>query len=414
MKLQVCKRKFGLLSLSVLIGLFGHSVLGQESDGTAPEITTLNIPSKLPFVDRTQFAIRGEITYSVPTEINDGLEVDDARKYANLDGIQAYLNGIEEQNQKYRIGKEVRYKKGKGKKKILGNIDSVLIAKDGKLVLEEYFADARQDKLHYQMSITKSIVAHCIGKAIDLGKIGSENDFVLDYLPEVDRSKVAPSVDTLTIKDLLTMSSGIRYKAANHKGTGHKEAITVDNHAELYLANTRPITIDKRFKYDGTNVDLLVHTLHNATGLTLAQAAEKYLFTPLGIEHYRFEKSACGLDKGAAGMGLTSRDMMKVGLMTMNNGVYKGNQVLSKSWIERETAVHANKDKPSSYGYLWWSHEAEVNGTTYRVRSARGAGGQFIFMVPELQLSAVFTSYYANNHPIKHFEEIIIPAFVQE
>ena len=397
----------GVLSVSVIMGSMALPAMARESDGTAPEVTTLNIPSKLPFVDRPRFAIRGEINYAVPQATGDGLGVDDARKYAELDGIMAFLNDIEAKNQKFRIGKEVQFKKGKGKKRVIGNIDSVLIAKDGKLVLEEYFGDARQDKLHYQMSITKSIVALCIGKAIELGKIGSENDFILDYLPEVDRSKVAKGVETLTIKDLLTMNSGIRYKKASQSNS-----LTQANHAELYLANTKPIRANKAYKYDGTNVDLLVHILFNTTGMTLGEAADKYVFAPLGIENYKFEQSACGLDKGAAGMGLTSRDMLKIGLMVMNSGNYKGSQVLSKDWIERATAVHVNQGKPHQYGYLWWSNDIEVNGKTYRVRSARGAGGQFIFMLPELNLAAVFTSYYATNHPIQHFADIIVPAFV--
>lgn len=407
MKQQYVKWRTGLLLLPVILASLTHTSYAKESDGTAPEITTLNIPSKLPFVDRTKFAIRGEIKYTVPKATNDGLKVDDARNYANLDEIITFLNEIEKSNQKFRIGKELNYKKGKGKKKLLGNIDSVLIAKDGKLLLEEYFADSHQDKLHYQMSITKSIVSHCIGKAIELGKIGSENDLILKYLPEVDRTKVASGVDTLTIKDLLTMNSGIRYLAPKQNNR-----ITKDNHAHLYLVNTRPITDNKVYKYDGTNVDILVHILYNATGMTLSQAAETYLFAPMGIKNYRFEKSACGLDKGAAGMGLTSRGMLKIGLMTMNYGNYNGTQVLAKDWVERATDVYVNQDKPSSYGYLWWSNNVVVNGVTYRVRSARGAGGQFIFMVPELDLVAVFTSYYANNHPIKHFANLIIPAFV--
>ena len=115
MKPQFITLGAGVLSLSVLIGSTLQPAYAKESDGTAPEITTLNIPSKLPFVDRTQFAIRGEINYTVPQAINDGLEVDDARNYGDLDEIMVFLNEIEEKNQKFRIGKDVQFKKGKGK-----------------------------------------------------------------------------------------------------------------------------------------------------------------------------------------------------------------------------------------------------------------------------------------------------------
>ena len=102
------------------------------------------------------------------------------------------------------------------------------------------------------------------------------------------------------------------------------------------------------------------------------------------------------------------------GLLTAAGGQWQGEQVLSNDWIERATAVHVNREKPTQYGYYWWSHEVEHGGRTYRIRSCRGAGGQFIFVLPELQLVAVFTSYYADNKPIQHFERVILPAFAQD
>lgn len=380
-----------------------------DSDGTADEVTTLNLKSKLPFVDRSKFLTRGTITYSIPEQRDDGLAVGDAREHGDLTAILKLLNDTEKKNQDFRVGKGVKRKqKNPHGPRIQGNIDSLLIAKDGKLILEEYFADARVDRPHYQMSITKSVLAYAIGKTIELGKIKSDGDLILDYLPEVDRSKVADGVETLTIKDLLTMRSGIRVERAKKRAK-----ITRENHAEMYLAQTQPIPAEKPYKYDGANVDLLAHILYNTTGKSLGQFTEQHLFRPMGITNCKFGKSACGLDKGAAGMALTSRDMLKIGLMTMHGGVWNGKQVLDPAWIEKATAVHVNHDRPHQYGYFWWSHKITVKGEEYRVRSARGAGGQFIFMLPELDLVAVFTSYYATNKPIQYFGDIIVPAFIE-
>jgi hypothetical protein len=400
-----------MLSLvAILASGAGLQAKEKPSDGTAPEKTTLNLKSKFTFIDRSKIVNRGTIRYTVPKKRNDGIEVADARLHGNVTPIVRLLNKIEKQNQDFKVGKGSKARKNRYpyNPKIRGCVDSVLIAENGKLIVEEYFADASVDKPHYQMSITKSIVAYAIGKAIELGKIKSENDLILDYLPEVDRSKVAKGVDTLTLKDLLTMNSGIRFKAARKK-----TPITLKNHAQLYLTQTEPIPARKIYKYDGTNVDLLCHILHNTTGMTLTQCAKRHLFGPMGITNFRFGKSACGLDKGAAGMRLTSRDMLKVALMTMHGGKWNGEQILSKEWIEKATAVHVNKDRPTKYGYLWWSQNATVNGNTYRVRSCRGAGGQFIFMIPELDIAAIFTSYYATNIPIQYFEKIILPSFVK-
>ena len=374
----------------------------------AAEKTTLK--SKFTFVDRSKMVNRGTITYTIPQTRKDGIEVGDARKCGDLTAIVKLLNEIEKKNQDFKVGKGIKRTKGKGphNPKVQGNIDSVLVAKDGKLIVEEYFADASADRPHYQMSITKSIVAYAIGKAIGLGKIKSENDRILDHLPEVDRSKVAKGVDTLTLKDLLTMNSGIRCDPKQRWAEA-----TIKNHAQLYLTKTQPIPKKKIYKYDGTNVDILCHILYNTTGMTLGEFSKQHLFGPMGITDFSFGKSRCGLDKGAAGMRLTSRDMLKVGLMTMQGGRWNGKQILSKQWVEVATAVHVNHDRPTKYGYFWWSQDATVHGKTYRVRSCRGAGGQFIFVLPELQLVAVFTSYYATNIPIRYFEKIIAPAFVK-
>ncbi|QQE12553.1 serine hydrolase [Planctomycetota bacterium] len=399
-----------LASLGIITLNFHQPIHALESDGTAAETTTLNIKSKYPFVDLTKFQTRDTIAYQVPQKLDDGIRVANAKSLDNISEIISLLNRIEKQNQDFKQGKgkPVRSKKRESNRNppINGCIDSVLIAKDGKLILEEYFADANRDKPHYQMSITKSIVSYAIGKAIEQGHIKSDQDLILQYLPEVDKTKIAKGVETLKIADLLTMSSGIRYKVK-----GRQAKITKDNHAELYLINTTPITKNKQYKYDGANLDILCHILYNTTGQSLSEYTEQYLFGPMGINNFKFGKSICGLDKGAAGMSLRSRDMMKIALMTMDDGKWNDKQILNPQWIEKATAVHVNQHQPHQYGYFWWSNSVKHNGKTYRVRSARGAGGQFIFMVPELKLAAVFTSYYATNEPISLFANVIIPAF---
>ncbi len=400
MKLQ----KLAIILLTVSGGAL------HASDGTAPEEVTLNVKSKLPFVDRTQFVDNGIIEYSVPKQLNDGIKVADARKIADLSGVLTLLNATEKKNQDFRMGIGEPHKlAGKNDRdpRIKGCIDSVLIAKDGKLILEEYFADARIDKPHYQMSTTKSILSHAIGKAIERGEIHSENDLLLDYLPEVDRKKVSKGVEKLRLSDLLSMSSGIRFKK---KPSGRD--ITIENHAELYLTQCDPINEVRDYKYDGTNCDLLSHVLYNATGKTLTEYAGEHIFKPMGITDFAFGDSVCGLNKSAAGMQLRSRDMLKIGLMTANGGVWNGKRILSEEWINKATAVHVNHHQPSKYGYFWWSQDATVNGKTYRVRSCRGAGGQFIFVLPELDVVAVFTSYYSDNRPLQHFEKVVLPMFL--
>ena len=395
--------------LICFVGGMASTTGAQEADGTSPESPTLNVPSQLPFVDRTQFIDRGVIEYRVPQQLRDGIPVGDARTIADIGPLLDWLNQTEQKNQASKLGKGPlhRRKPKKATDPILaGCVDSVLIAKDGKLVVEEYFADANRDKPHYQMSITKSILAYAIGKAIEQGKIESENDLILKYLPEVDTSQIAEGVDRLTLKDLLTMNSGIRIP----KGSPNQGA-TPQNQAQRYLSQTKSIPKNPTYKYDGSNCELLVHILYNVSGQTLGEYVGQHLFGPMGIGDFSFGQSASGLDKGAAGMRLRSRDMLKIGMMTAAGGLWEGRRILNTEWVTRATKPHVNFDKPTQYGYFWWSHEAQLGDETVRVRSCRGAGGQFIFVVPEKNLVAVVTSYYADNRPIRIFDTLILPAF---
>jgi len=403
-----CKLAVWFVGLQLLVSSIASA---QQPTGSGSDQGAAKLRLKLPFVDRTQFSDRGTIFYLLPPTLNDGIQVADAREFTDLQGVLELLNQTERKNQDFRIGKGEPHKRG-GRKpydpKIVGCIDSVLIAKNGKLVLEEYFADARIDKPHYQMSITKSILSYAIGKAIEQQKIKSVNDRLVDYLPELDRSDLPEGVETLTLHDLLTMNSGIRI-AARESGTPSSKK----THADMLLSKTKPISANKQFKYDGVNCELLVHVLYNVTGKTLGEFSGEHLFAPMGIRDFSFGQSPCGLDKGSAGMRLRSRDMLKIGLMTADNGRWNGKQILPSEWVKQATDVHVNQKQPNGYGYFWWSHNVSHNGKTYRVRSCRGAGGQFIMVVPEQNLVAVFTSYYSTNRPIQHFEKIILPAFAQ-
>ena len=186
-------RKMAVWLVGLLL-LVSSIASAQQTPGSGSDQDAAKLRLKLPFVDRTQFVDRGTIAYTIPPTLNDGIQVADARELADLTGVLKLLNQTEVKNQDFRVGKGEPHKRG-GKKpydpKLVGCIDSVLVAKNGKLVLEEYFADARIDKPHYQMSITKSILAYAIGKALEQQKIKSVNDRLVDYLARVGSRQAA-------------------------------------------------------------------------------------------------------------------------------------------------------------------------------------------------------------------------------
>jgi CubicO group peptidase (beta-lactamase class C family) len=138
----------------------------------------------------------------------------------------------------------------------------------------------------------------------------------------------------------------------------------------------------------------------------------KELLGKLGISSYVWQDDVSGLPKAAAGSSMRSRDMLKWGLMVMNNGKWNGEQLVPAGFAAQAVSrLHTNA-QGSSYGYFWWSEDVTVNGNTYRVDSGRGAGGQFIMMVPEEELTLVITAHNKGMGKMRHTApQRIIPVF---
>ncbi len=392
------------LSALFAVVLLPHVFAAEKryGDGTDAERTIVNKRSWMRVGVRRDFVKRGVITYQgPPASLDDGIAVGDARESGvDLAALVKLANKIEADNQDY-LTDTRREPKGH-----TGAIDSMLIYVGGRLIMEEYFADGKRDKPHFQMSITKSVTALAVGKAIELGYIKGLDDRAVDYLPEVDKASLAPGADRIRIRDLLTMRSGLR---VTRQGVRNAGRLTPDNYAQVILSKTAPVEPGRHYKYQGIDPDLLGLIIYRTSGLTVEQMVKKYFFDPMGIKRFSFGKGATGLTKTAAGLRLTSRDMLKLGILMMGGGQWQGRQLISKSFVEDAMRPWVNKDKPHHYGFFWWSHEVRAGGRTYDVKSARGAAGQFIFMVKDLGLIAVFTSY-GSRMPFAALEKSVIPA----
>ena len=341
--------------------------------------------------------------YSVPAETGDGLPVSPAgREGFDVKALVRMTNGIDADNAAFLK----RAKAGEAITNKQGCIDSFLLARNGKLVFESYFADSTIDKPHFTMSVTKSIASLGIGKAIELGVIGSDKDLLVDYFPSLDRSKLVAGADKIRLCDLLSMRSGIR---VDDKKLSRKEKVG-RNLEVTSLTLSAPIKPGKEYKYQGTDPNLLSHLIGLKTGKKLEVFLKEKLFAPLGIRNSGFNTDAAGQTRAAAGMRLRSRDLLKIGLMVQAGGKWKGKQVVEKKWIDKSTAIHVDNGR-SKYGYFWWSQYHTVGGRKLLVKSARGALGQFIFMVPALDVVAVFTSY-GTRKPSVLFDRVVLPACV--
>lgn len=287
------------------------------------------------------------------------------------------------------------------------NIHSVLIVKDGVLVLDDYFSGQGynrpytnwdKDTLHSMHSVTKSYTSALVGIAIDQGQIASVDDKISTYLPEYPDIFQDSERDSIRVKHLLAMTAGLfwdewTYPYDDIRNTHVALALSPDpvRYALELPVVAEPGTI---FQYNSGMSITLGRLVHNATGLTTDAFAEEYLFGPLGITDYYWYSYPDGTFQTGGGLWLRPRDMAKFGMLYLNGGRWGDQQVVSQAWVEESVQQHA---PGVGYGYQWWLGYYAVGGRVIEGYSARGRGGQYIFVLPDADLVVVFTGWNDNE-----------------
>jgi len=404
MKQLEMKLKYSIL---VIIWFFYSTLffgqIKRVNDGVDKEIAITTKSSSTKIDESSGFKVKGTINYTIPKDLQDGIRVADANNSnVNIKQLMKTVNEIEENNKIYKAKLDKGIPRQDLRKE--GCIDSFLLYNNGELILEEYFGFSSIDKPHFQMSITKSIASYAIGIAIDQHKIESEEDYILKYLPEIDTSRLSDNTKKIKLKDVLSMQSGIELD---------KDFILSANGKNLVseiLQKSNTIQPGTTYKYQGVNPEIIVQILKNTTGKDMKDYVDEYLFKPLGIKDYSFDKSPNGLTKAAAGMKLRSRDMLKIGILALQLGKYNGQQIISKNWVKKANDSYVDNGK-HKYGYFWWTHYVDYKGTSYKINSCRGALGQFIYVIPQCNAVAVFTSN-GTRKAFSILENVVIPSIV--
>ena len=134
----------------------------------------------------------------------------------------------------------------------------------------------------------------------------------------------------------------------------------------------------------------------------------------MGITNYAWRADISGLPKSGAGSSFRSRDMLKFGMLVTDNGQWHGQQLIPSDYIQQATSrINTNKQGTNSYGYFWWRADMQVDGKSYDCKSGRGAGGQFILMLPELDLIIVTTAHNKGmGKTLANTSMHLLPAFV--
>lgn len=383
-----------LLLVSAAIPLHAE----QPSNGLAPEVPGLNLKDKLYQLEAQLPNLEQPYITSTPDDKNDGLVVGEL----GVDGgdramIEAFANEIA----------------ATAKDEKAGNVDSLLISYRGKLIFESYFRRGRANFPHYQMSITKSYTALAVGRAIQLGLLKMEDldKPAISLLKDLDKTKLAPGAETITLAQAMQMLSGIRLEKEKEKelmkNQGQLKGL---GELQAYLQHSDPIPpMPREFKYQEPDTAIAMQVINAVAPGGAQEFLKTELLGRLGITQYQWEPAISGLPKSAAGSAILSRDMVKFGQLILNKGQWNGEQLIPEAYLVRATTPsQVNKH----YGFFWWVDDYNVNGKNYHCIQGRGAGGQFIFMFPELDLVAVVTSHNKGmGDTLQTLPKRIIPAF---
>jgi len=327
---------------------------------------------------------KGHYTYRVPEKTDDGW----ATAELNETGVDSK-----------RISDLIR----EVLKQNFKNIDSVLLVKDRRLILEEYFNDYGREDLHELHSVSKSITSLLVGIAIDKGMIPNLGTKVYGFFPEYKGTRWVDGKYDISLKHLLIMSAGIDWDERTRPLNDPRNDIIAlifhsDNWIQYVLNKEVVEPPGLRWNYSGGLTILLGGIIKNTSDLYADTFAENYLFGPLGISNYAWHRHADGTINTQGGLSLRPRDMAKIGYLLMNGGRWKGRKVISKEWIDESTKGHITAGC-LGYGYQWYRGRGIANNTEFEAFWAWGRGGQLIFVCPTLELVAVFTSKPYDNEP---------------
>ncbi len=237
------------------------------------------------------------------------------------------------------------------------NVQSMIIYEDDTVKFEGYYNGGGKNALHELQSQTKSVVSILLGIAIDKGFIKSEDEPLSNYFPEHFNGKDGLKA-TVTIRDLLTMSAGFKWEEwtpFEHPENDNRKMYQSGKWLEYALSRPMAQKPGAGFKYNSGCPMIVAAVIEKATGMRLDAFAARFLFQPLNIENYRWEKDSTGLCHAGGGLDLKPYDVVKIGLLVMNDGKWNATRVVSERWIRKATSSYLVTPLDNSgYGYFWW------------------------------------------------------------
>jgi CubicO group peptidase (beta-lactamase class C family) len=355
-------------------------VISYKTDGQEFKLLTKDIDKSNMFPRKELFDNPENYAYKQPTETDDGLatgNLEDEFKNPNL-----IVDMV--------------------KKTIKGNfpdVHSILIYKNNKLVLEEYFYGYDENTPHQLRSATKPFIGGILGIAVDQGFIKSEKDRLLSYFNSryLEIANLDKRKKEITIENFLMYRHGMDCENNNPESKGNELKMMQSKDWVKYTLDLPMIGEPGVSSSYCTGCALTLGSLVEiATNKKIEDFAKENIFDPLNISNYKwtFEPNQTSRDDFSQTY-FTPRDLIKLAKLFKDGGKWEGNQIISKSWIDKTF----NMDK-GDYGYLWEHKYFVVDGQTYNSYLASGNGGQKINIWPELDMITVFTGGNYNSYQL--------------
>jgi CubicO group peptidase (beta-lactamase class C family) len=308
----------------------------------------------------------------------------------------------------------------------LQKITSVVVSYKGNIILENYYNQSDKDTRHNTRSATKSITSALIGRLLQDQRLISVKEKASKFSKFKNIQNPDVRKNQITIEDLLTMSSILECDDWDQNSRGNEERMyLIEDWVKFYwdlpikgfpewVSKPKDTKYGRSYSYCTAGVVVLGDIIENITG-SLKNYAEKEFFKKLGIKDYHWQITPTGLPMTGGGLGLRSRDFIKIGQLYLNEGIWNNEQILPKDFIKNSIKPHAEVGMLDyQYGYLWWLAKfgKENKEQAYFMS---GSGGNKIAIFPSLDLVVVLTSTFFNGRMNSHhqtarlLDEFIVP-----
>lgn len=301
------------------------------------------------------------------------------------------------------------------------DISSIVVIDEGKLLIEEYFNKEKRNSLHDTRSATKTILSTLVGIAIKEGYIKNIDQKLGEFYDLKKYNNYSSFKDSITIKHLLTMSSGFEGNDFDEQSAGNEEKMYPQKNWVNWALNL-PMAKNKKpgehWAYFSAGCIILGNLLNTILPNGLEVYCKEKLFKPLGITNYKWQYTPQKVVNTAGGLSMSAIDFAKFGQLYKNEGIYNNKQIIEKDWVVLSLTKYFNKvSENDNYGFLFWNKNYKVNEQEYETNFCSGNGGNKIFIFKNLPYVIVITAkayntVYMHKQIDKIMQKYLIPALI--